>query len=129
MAWPSTTRPCAPRRGPRCPAGPAGVGAGDTYAAPRTPMEGRLAGILADLLVIERVGVYDSFFELGGFSMLATRLIARVRESFGVELAVRDVFESPTVDELARLVLRAHGEQSGEDDFEELLAEIQQAAL
>jgi Condensation domain/AMP-binding enzyme/Phosphopantetheine attachment site len=101
---------------------------GDDYTAPRTPIEQQLAGLLSELLAIERVGVYDSFFELGGFSMLATRLIARVRESFGVELVVRDVFESPTVDELARVVVRAQGEQSGDDDFEALLAEIEQAA-
>ncbi|MEV4706152.1 condensation domain-containing protein [Actinoplanes sp. NPDC049316] len=100
---------------------------GDGYAAPRTPMEEQLTGILAELLTLERVGIYDSFFELGGFSMLATRLIARVRESFGVDLAVRDVFESPTVDELARIVLRAQAEQSGADELEALLAEVEQA--
>lgn len=99
---------------------------GDGYAAPRTPMEQQLAGILEELLGIERVGVYDSFFELGGFSMLATRLVTRVQEAFGVQLAVRDVFESPTVDELARLIVRAQGELSGLDDFEALLAEIEQ---
>jgi non-ribosomal peptide synthetase component F len=99
---------------------------GDDYAAPRTPMERQLTGILEELLDIERVGIYDSFFELGGFSMLATRLVTRVREAFGVQLAVRDVFESPTVDELARLIVRAQGEQS-DLDFEALLAEIEQA--
>lgn len=101
---------------------------GDDYAAPRTPMEQELTGILQELLNTDRVGIYDSFFELGGFSMLATRLVTRVRETFGVELAVRDVFESPTVDELARLIVRAQGELSGIDDFEALLAEIEQVA-
>jgi non-ribosomal peptide synthetase component F len=99
---------------------------GDGYAAPRTPMEHQLTAILEELLDIERVGIYDSFFELGGFSMLATRLVTRVREAFGVQMAVRDVFESPTVDELARLIVRAQGEESGLD-FEALLAEIEQA--
>jgi Phosphopantetheine attachment site/AMP-binding enzyme C-terminal domain len=108
---------------------PAGDAAdGDVYAAPRTPMEGLLAGILEDLLGIDRVGIYDSFFELGGFSMLATQLITRVRETSGIQLAVRDVFESPTVDELAQLIVRAQGELSGADDFEALLAEIEQTA-
>jgi non-ribosomal peptide synthetase component F len=99
---------------------------GDTYAAPRTPMEGQLTTILQELLDIKRVGIYDSFFELGGFSMLATRLITRVRDAFGVLLAVRDVFESPTVDELARLVVRTQVEQAGLDDVEALLAEIEE---
>ncbi len=101
---------------------------GDGYAAPRTPMEQQLTGILEELLDLDRVGIYDSFFELGGFSMLATRLVTRVREAFGIQLAVRDVFESPTVDELAPLIVRAQGELSGVDDFEALLAEIEQAA-
>jgi acyl carrier protein len=104
-----------------------GAADGDDYAAPRTPMERRLAEILQKLLGIERVGIYDSFFELGGFSMLATRLIVHVRDVFRVQLAVRDVFESPTVDELARMIVRAQVEQAGIDDLEALLAEVEQA--
>jgi non-ribosomal peptide synthetase component F len=107
---------------------PAGdAGDGGSYAAPRTPMERQLTAILAGLLGLGQVGIYDSFFELGGFSMLATRLLTQVREVFGVQLAVRDVFESPTVDELSQLVVRAQMEQSGLDDFEALLAEVEQA--
>jgi hypothetical protein len=102
-------------------------GEDDGYAAPRTPMERQLTAMLSELLSVGRVGIHDSFFELGGFSMLATRLVTRVREGFGVELAVRDVFESPTVDELARLIVRAQGELCGTDDFEALLAEVEQS--
>jgi acyl carrier protein len=106
---------------------PAGDAAGgDSYAAPRTPMERQLTGILEELLGIDRVGIYDSFFELGGFSMLATRLLTRVRDAFGVQLAVRDVFESPTVDELAQLVVRTQVEQAGLVDLEALLREVEQ---
>jgi non-ribosomal peptide synthetase component F len=107
---------------------PAGDAADDDgYAPPRTPMERQLTAILEELLDIDRVGIYDSFFELGGFSMLATRLLTRVRDAFGVQLAVRDVFESPTVDELGRLVVRVQAEQAGLDDLEALLAEVEQA--
>ena len=106
---------------------PTGDGAPDDHTAPRTPMEQRLTSIIEELLALPRVGVHDSFFELGGFSMLATRLLSRVRDAFGVQLAVRDVFESPTVDELARLIVRTQGEQAGRDDFEALLSEIEQA--
>jgi non-ribosomal peptide synthetase component F/acyl carrier protein len=102
---------------------------GDTYAAPRTPMEAKLTAILEELLDTKRVGIYDSFFELGGFSMLATRLITRIRDAFGVLLAVRDVFESPTVDELARLIVRTQVEQAGIDDVEALLAEIEDRSV
>ncbi|HEY0783994.1 MAG TPA: amino acid adenylation domain-containing protein, partial [Thermoanaerobaculia bacterium] len=75
-------------------------------AAPRTEVEEILAGIWCSLLGVERVGVEESFFELGGHSLLGIRLISRVREAFGVELAVRALFESPTLAALAGAVER-----------------------
>ncbi|HEY0781135.1 MAG TPA: condensation domain-containing protein, partial [Thermoanaerobaculia bacterium] len=65
-----------------------------------------MAGIWCSLLGVERVGVEESFFELGGHSLLGIRLISRVRETFGVELAVRTLFESPTLAALAGAVER-----------------------
>jgi amino acid adenylation domain-containing protein len=68
---------------------------------PRTPIEKRLAGILAALLGVEQIGADDNFFLLGGHSLLGTQLIARVRDAFGVELPLRTLFDSPTVSELS----------------------------
>jgi phthiocerol/phenolphthiocerol synthesis type-I polyketide synthase E len=77
------------------------------YAPPRNPVEQRLAGILADLLRVEPVGIHDSFFDLGGDSILATRLIGALGEAFDVQLSLRTVFEAPSAAELALAVVQA----------------------
>jgi acyl carrier protein len=80
---------------------PSGFRAENAYAEPRTPAEEALAVIWEEVLGLERVGIHDHFFELGGQSLRATRVISRVHDVFGVELPLLSIFEEPTLSGLA----------------------------
>lgn len=71
------------------------------YVAPRTEIERRLCLVWQELLGIDRVGVDDDFFELGGDSLLAIRIVNRLREDFGVDRSLASLMEVPTVAALA----------------------------
>jgi amino acid adenylation domain-containing protein len=91
------------------------------FVAPRTPVERELAGIWAEFLKLDEVGIDDNFFELGGHSLLATQVVSRMRKAFNCEIRLRSFFESPTVAQLA--------EQIGDStatETERLLAEIEE---
>ncbi|MCB1037271.1 MAG: AMP-binding protein, partial [Acidobacteria bacterium] len=89
----------------------AGEGA---YLAPRNPAEELLAGIWSEVLGVPRVGLSDNFFELGGHSLMATRLASRIRKALQVDLPLREVFDHPTLGELAGAVERARREAAGQ---------------
>jgi thioesterase domain-containing protein/aryl carrier-like protein len=74
------------------------------FVAPRSELEARLAAIWCGVLGVERVGVHDDFFDLGGQSILAMRLVARVREELGGEIAVAELLQAPTLEDMAAAV-------------------------
>jgi len=77
---------------------------GSVYVAPEDPVDQRLAAIWAEMLGIDRVGADDSFFELGGSSLLAVHMMGRVRKEYPVELSVTTLFEAPTVRSLGGVI-------------------------
>ncbi|MEU9189650.1 phosphopantetheine-binding protein, partial [Streptomyces sp. NPDC048484] len=88
------------------------------FVAPRTAVEGRLAAIWAEVLGVERVGAEDDFFELGGHSLLATQVISRIRDEFGVEIALGAIFDRPTVAATALAVSGATAAPDDETEYE-----------
>lgn len=78
----------------------------DAFIAPRTPTEIRVAEIIGALFKVQEVGVNDNFFLLGGHSLLGAQLITRVRQSFGIELPLRAIFDAPTIAALAATIER-----------------------
>jgi acyl carrier protein len=74
------------------------------YAAPRSDIETFLAEIWAEVLAIGPVGINDDFFDLGGHSVAASRIISRVRQQFDLDLPVRAIFDAPTVARMADVV-------------------------
>jgi amino acid adenylation domain-containing protein len=78
----------------------------ESFVAPRSPTEEMLAGMWLKLLRLDRVGVYDNFFDLGGQSFSGSQLVAWIHEMFHVDLPVSEFFASPTIAELARRIER-----------------------
>jgi acyl-coenzyme A synthetase/AMP-(fatty) acid ligase/acyl carrier protein len=92
---------------------------GDAYVAPRTAVEEAIAGIWAEVLGVERVGVEDDFFAVGGHSLRATQVLARIDAAFGVRVPLRALFEGPTVAALAARV-----EEQGGAVLEEMMEDL-----
>jgi acyl transferase domain-containing protein/acyl carrier protein len=92
---------------------------GNEYLEPTGEAEELLAGIFRELLGIREIGTRDSFFDLGGHSLLGLRVLTRVRETFQVDLPLRAIFEAPTVAGLAELVDEAILLELGEMSDEE----------
>jgi len=72
-----------------------------TYVAPRTPVEEVLASIWRNVLGVERIGIHENFFEMGGHSLLAMKLISRINQEFGMEVSLRSIFDAPTIAKFA----------------------------
>jgi len=85
----------------------------DLYVAPRSPLESQLAEIWAQLLSLEKVGIHDNFFQLGGHSLLITQLLARLRDTFKVDLSLQSLFEQPTVANVAEKIAIAQRAELG----------------
>ena len=96
---------------------------GNEFVAPQTPLETEIAAIWQSVMGLERIGTHDNFFDLGGHSLQATRIMARIRESQQIELSLRTLFEAPTVHGLSTKLMEM---QLGEEDEADLLGMIEE---
>ncbi|MCH2094784.1 MAG: SDR family NAD(P)-dependent oxidoreductase [Rhodobacteraceae bacterium] len=83
------------------------------YVAPENEIEATLAGFWEDLLGVQNVGVEDSFFDLGGHSLIAVRLFAKIKKAFRVDFPISVLFEAPTIRTCANLIAERTGWQAG----------------
>jgi acyl carrier protein len=97
------------------PAGYERPGLAQAYVAPRDELESRMAAVWQQVLGLESVGVHDSFLDLGGHSLLALQLMARLNAELALHLQMTDLFERPTVAELAAHVRAIQGSEGAED--------------
>lgn len=84
----------------------------NSYVAPRDEIEQKIADIWQELLGIKQVGIYDSFFELGGDSLIAVQIISRLKNTFPIKLTVGSLLESPTITEIASKLGKQQSKQN-----------------
>ncbi len=99
------------------------------YVSPSNHIEQEIATIWQELLGIEKIGIHDNFFDIGGNSLVATQLISRIQEIFSVDLPLASLFEQPTIANLAELILQKQIEETDSEFLLEILAEVQQLEL
>ncbi|HEX4705191.1 MAG TPA: amino acid adenylation domain-containing protein, partial [Pseudonocardiaceae bacterium] len=95
------------------------------WVAARTDTERTVAAIFADVLVADRVGAMDSFFDLGGNSLQAARVVARIRQSLDIQLRVRDFFDMPVVADLAAELDRTAERDTDDGTLNDEIAELE----
>ena len=96
------------------------------HVAPRTPMEKQLVQVWSELLRKEPIGVLDDFFDVGGHSLIATQILTRVREIYGVELSLEILFEGDfTIAELARHIRHAQIKAAGVQEATEAMQALE----
>jgi hypothetical protein len=102
-----------------------GLQVANVYQPPRTPTEETLVAIWGKVLKLDKVGIYDNFFDVGGHSLLGTQVMSRIRSAFSIDLPLRHMFESPTVAEMADVITQSQWKQASEAELAQLLGEAE----
>ena len=97
----------------------------DPFVAPRSPIESQLADIWENLLEIEQVGIHDNFFEMGGHSLKAMQVVSRIHDTFQIDFPLRQLFASPTIAEVATIIVQIQSEGIERRALEALLTMLE----
>ncbi len=95
------------------------------FVAPRTRIETELAKIWSEVLSVSGVGVHDNFFDLGGHSLAATRVVSQVIKQFRLALPLQSLFQSPTIAAMARVIVEHQDKKTGTSELESVLTELE----
>jgi amino acid adenylation domain-containing protein len=95
------------------------------FVEPRTTIERELASIWAEILSLQEVGIHDSFFDVGGHSLAAMRVVSQVIKKFQMELPLQSLLQSPTIAEMAGVITEHRGKQLGGDELERILIDLE----
>jgi len=92
---------------------------------PTTEVEGKLAAIWTNVLSLDQVGIHDNFFDLGGHSLAASRVISHAIQAFQLELPIEALFAAPTVAEMATIITQNQTKQASDTDLAQMLREVE----
>jgi acyl carrier protein len=95
------------------------------YAAPVQEFELKVAKIWEAVLEVRPVGIHDNFFDLGGHSLAATRVVSRVMEQFQLEIPLQALFQTPTVAEMAGVIVEHRYRKQGKNELENILNDVE----
>jgi hypothetical protein len=101
----------------------------EASVAPRTPLEQQLLNIWSELLHVAAIGIHDNFFEIGGQSLLATRLMVCIRERIQPDFALQTVFEAPTIAALAETIVRQEIEKADSELLLQLFDQLESTRI
>ena len=95
------------------------------FVASRTPIEETIAWIWSEVLSLDQVGIHENFFDLGGHSLAATRVVSRVIKNFHLELPLQSLFQAPTVAAMSAVITERQGKKLGEKELMRILTELE----
>jgi acyl carrier protein len=95
------------------------------YTPPATTTEKQLASIWSKVLSVDQVGIHDNFFDLGGHSLAASRVISRVIQTFQLELPVKALFDAPTIAEMAAIIKQNQTKRANDAEIAQMLREVE----